>query len=248
MATAKARATLGGAASPRRGDLNIGEVLTQLRDQFPGITASKIRFLEEKGLVTPARTSAGYRKYSDVDVDRLRFVLGLQRDQYLPLKVIKEYVDALDQGTTPPALPGGEVVAPRSLDPHTAEEIGNRGAQLDLTELERRSGASAEFLERLRAERLLSAQDDGLFHESALKIVEACLTLAEKGFEPRHLRAFRTAADREIGMVESAVAPLARRKDAAAAARTADEAENLAGAVLQLHAGLLSGGLAHLDR
>lgn len=248
MVTARARAGLGGAATPRRGDLNIGEVLQQLREQFPGITASKIRFLEEKGLVTPARTSAGYRKYSDTDVERLRFVLGLQRDQYLPLKVIKEYLDAVDQGQTPPTLPGGDVVAPRGLAPRRAEEIDARGTELDLAELARRSGASSEFLERLRSERLLTSDDDGLFHESALKVVEACLTLAEKGFEPRHLRAFRTAADREIGMVESSVAPLARRKDAAAAARTADEAEAVAGAVLQLHAGLLSGGLAHLDR
>jgi DNA-binding transcriptional MerR regulator len=248
VATARARAGLSGATAPRRGDLNIGEVLTQLRDQFASITASKIRFLEEKGLVAPARTSAGYRKYSQNDVERLRFVLGLQRDQYLPLKVIKEYLDAVDAGRTPPALPGGEVVAPRFLDQAQSEELGDRGSELDLAQLERRTGASAEFLQRLVAERLLAPDDDGLFHESCIKVVQSCLTLAEKGFEPRHLRAFRTAADREIGMVESAVAPLARRKDAAAAARAADEAEALSGAVLQLHAGLLSAGLAHLDR
>lgn len=83
----------------RRGPqvLNIGEVLAQLSADFPGMTASKIRFLEEKGLINPRRTPAGYRQYSDGDVERLRFVLALQRDQYLPLKVIKDYLDAIDR-------------------------------------------------------------------------------------------------------------------------------------------------------
>jgi DNA-binding transcriptional MerR regulator len=245
---AQARAGLQPATTPRRGDLNIGEVLTELNDAFPGITASKIRFLEEKGLVTPARTSAGYRKYAQADVERLRFVLGLQRDQYLPLKVIKEYLDAVDQGLTPPALPGGDVVAPRSLDPTAAADLTAKGMDLDRDSLALGCGVSAEFIDRLTAERLLTPDADGRFHDSATKVVKAALTLAEKGFEPRHLRAFRTAADREIGMVEQAVAPLAKRKDAAAAARTADEAASVAEAVLQLHAGLLTAGLAHLDR
>ena len=90
-----------------RGVLNIGEVLGDLSTDFPGISASKIRFLEEKGLVSPQRTAAGYRKYTSQDVERLRFVLALQRDQYLPLKVIKDYLDAIDRGERPESLPGG---------------------------------------------------------------------------------------------------------------------------------------------
>lgn len=98
----------------RRGPqvLNIGEVLAQLSDDFPTMTASKIRFLEEKGLINPKRTPAGYRQYAESDVERLRFVLSLQRDQYLPLKVIKDYLDAIDRGERPENLPPGVSVSP----------------------------------------------------------------------------------------------------------------------------------------
>lgn len=246
--SAQTRAAAERTVAPRRGDLNIGEVLTQLRGEFSGITASKIRFLEEKGLVTPARTSAGYRKYAQGDLDRLRFVLALQRDHYLPLKVIKEYLDAVDEGRQPPQLPGGVTLAPRGLDDAATARISAGKTELDAAEVQRRTGASTAFLDRLGEYGLLEADEDGHFHESALKIVEACLTLAENGFEPRHLRAFRTAADREIGLVESAVAPLSGRKDAAASARASYEAQRLSDAVIRLHAGLLGAGLAHLDR
>ncbi|WP_315973701.1 MerR family transcriptional regulator [Glutamicibacter sp. M10] len=90
----------------RQAALNIGEVLSELKDEFPRVTASKIRFLEDKGLIIPQRTSAGYRKYSSSDVSRLRFILSVQRDQYLPLKVIKDHLDAVDRGEAPEALPG----------------------------------------------------------------------------------------------------------------------------------------------
>src|SRR6476659_11011726 len=116
------------AQAERRGPqvLNIGEVLAQLSDDFPGMTASKIRFLEEKGLINPRRTPAGYRQYSDSDVERLRFVLSLQRDQYLPLKVIKDYLDAIDRGERPEALPGGMALTPRVVSEQLSRELADR--------------------------------------------------------------------------------------------------------------------------
>jgi DNA-binding transcriptional MerR regulator len=111
-ASQPARRALGaGRDSPRSGVLNIGEVLQQLSGDFPQISASKIRFLEEKGLISPQRTPAGYRKYTEQDVERLRFVLALQRDQYLPLKVIKDYLDALDRVWSRSSCPGSSQAA-----------------------------------------------------------------------------------------------------------------------------------------
>lgn len=240
--------SLAAALAPRRGVMNIGEVLSQLAADFTGITASKIRFLEEKGLITPARTAAGYRKYTAADVERLRFILALQRDQYLPLKVIKDYVDAVDRGETPPQLPGGGSLTPREVDDDAARELADHRRPLTRAELEGRTGASAEFVERLLEIGLATADEDGRFSPSAVKAVEACLVLAESGIGPRHLRAFKTAADREIGIIESAVSPLTGRKDASAAARAADAASTIADAVLSLHGALVRGGLAHLDR
>jgi len=228
--------------------MNIGEVLTRLAEDFSGITASKIRFLEEKGLVTPARTAAGYRKYSETDLERLRFILALQRDQYLPLRVIKDYVDAIDRGERPPHLPGGASLTPRGLDDAEAAELAGHLRPLTRAELLGRTSVSDAFLDRLEEYGLVGPDEGGRYREHAVRVVESALVLAESGIEPRHLRAFRTAADRELGLIESAVSTLSSRRDASSSARAADAAASLSEAVLTLHGALLRGGLDHLDR
>lgn len=100
--------------------MSIGEVLEHIHAEFPDVRASKVRFLEERGLMTPARSASGYRKYTQADVDRLRFILALQRDQFLPLKVIKDYLDAIDAGKRPESLPGGLRLEPRSVSQQLA--------------------------------------------------------------------------------------------------------------------------------
>ncbi|MFJ7751274.1 MerR family transcriptional regulator [Arthrobacter sp. NPDC097144] len=248
------RRTLGTGNERLRGRvLNIGEVLSDLSTDFPGISASKIRFLEEKGLVTPQRTAAGYRKYTTADVERLRFVLALQRDQYLPLKVIKDYLDAIDRGERPESLPGGLSLTPRAVSEQLAGELSARTFARGLTfnELVRESGASADLVRNLAEYGLITAPESGadpaVYDEHALKVAKACAKLQAHGIEPRHLRPFRAAADRELGLVESVVAPLASRRDVASKARAAETAREISDLCLNLHSALVNGHIARME-
>ncbi len=226
--------------------LNIGEVLAQLSDDFPSMTASKIRFLEEKGLINPRRTPAGYRQYADSDVERLRFILALQRDQYLPLKVIKDYLDAIDRGERPEHLPAGVSVSPRAVSEELASELNSRVRRLSAEELRAESGASVALLEALLSYGLIS-EANGTFDEHALQVACACVQLEGHGLEPRHLRPFQAAADREFGLVERAVATLTSRKDAASRARAAETAREISDLCLSLHQALVHDRIARMD-
>ncbi|MER2135377.1 MAG: MerR family transcriptional regulator [Arthrobacter sp.] len=244
-----ARRAIGSAAERSRPQvLNIGQVLADLSAEFPGISASKIRFLEEKGLVSPQRTAAGYRKYTSQDVERLRFVLALQRDQYLPLKVIKDYLDAVDRGERPESLPGGISLAPRAVSDQLAEELAarSRARLLSFDELVAESGASAELVRSLISFGLISAEARQ-YDEHALKVAKACRQLEAHGIEPRHLRPFRAAADREIGLVERAIAPVASRRDVASQARAAETAREISDLCLSLHSALVHGQIARME-
>lgn len=244
-----ARRALGSAAERARPRvLNIGQVLADLSAEFPGISASKIRFLEEKGLVSPQRTPAGYRKYASQDVERLRFVLALQRDQYLPLKVIKDYLDAVDRGERPESLPGGITLAPRAVSEQLAEELAarTRARLLSFSELVAESGASVELVRSLISFGLITAPDQQ-YDEHALKVAKACRQLEAHGIEPRHLRPFRAAADREIGLVERVVAPVASRRDVASQARAAETAREISDLCLSLHSALVHGQIARME-
>ena len=247
-ASQPARRALGAGRDPlRSGVLNIGEVLQQLSGDFPQISASKIRFLEEKGLISPQRTPAGYRKYTEQDVERLRFVLALQRDQYLPLKVIKDYLDALDRGERPEALPGGMTLTPRVVSEQLSRELAGRSRALSLAELGEKAGAGQELMADLLGYGLLHQQEAG-YDEHALGVVKACVELQAHGIEPRHLRSFRAAADRQMDLVEGAVAPLASRRDVASKARAAETAKEISGLCLRLHSALVNGDIARMDR
>lgn len=232
----------------RRGPqvLNIGEVLAQLSDDFPGMTASKIRFLEEKGLINPQRTPAGYRQYADTDVERLRFVLALQRDQYLPLRVIKDYLDAIDRGERPDNLPSGVTVSPRIVSDELATELQNKVRRLTEEQLRAESGASVPLLQSL-LEFGLIGHVNGKFDEHALQVARACVQLESHGLEPRHLRPFQAAAEREFGLVERAVAPLTSRKDAASHARAAEAAREISDLCLTLHRALVQDRISRMD-
>lgn len=232
---------------PTRAALNIGEVLSELKQEFPRVTASKIRFLEDKGLIIPQRTSAGYRKYTAEDVNRLRFILSVQRDQYLPLKVIKDHLDALDRGDTPETLPGGAPNAPQLVSQQMAQHAEERSRPVSLAELQGITGASAELVSQLENFGLIQPEA-GLFDESCIQVTKTAVALASHGVEPRHLRQFRLAAEREFSLIESIVGADARRPDVAARARAAEEAREIGEQCLALHDALVQRAISQLDR
>lgn len=236
------------ASGPSRGRMNIGEVLDRLRPDFPGITIPKIRFLEDKGLIKPERTPAGYRKFSAEDVERLRYVLRMQRDHYLPLKVIGEHLDAIDRGLEPPPIEAVVPTVPKvalAADGLPSPESFRRTDQLRLSrrELVKIAEISEELLDQLEQFGLIAASRTGHYDTDCLVIAQTARELADFGFEPRHLRAFKTAADREVGLVEQVVAPHKRSRDAAAAARAEEAVSEIAALSVRLHATLVKAGL-----
>jgi DNA-binding transcriptional MerR regulator len=205
--------------TPSRGSVSIGQVLDELSAEFPDISPSKIRFLEAEGLIQPLRSSSGYRRFSAADIKRLRFILTAQRDEYLPLRVIKERLDALDGAAADRAVP--PVAMTRS-------------------ELLAAAGAAEELLAEL--------EDYGLIRRArsygtqTLSVLLSAVQLGEYGIQPRHLRAVKAAADKEAALVEQAVAPLARQKGSREPALRA--AQDLAGHIARLHTTLVEDGLA----
>lgn len=174
--------------------LSIGQVLERLHDDFADLSPSKLRFLEEQGLIAPERTKSGYRKFSQAHVERLRLILTLQREHYLPLKVIAEVLEEIDAGRDP-VIPGA---APRS-----ASSILTPRRLLSRDELQRLTGASARFIGEAMAAGLIPAAE--VFPHETVAEVTALLRLAERGITPRHLRAMRVAAEREAELIEQAI-------------------------------------------
>ncbi|MFY1670658.1 MerR family transcriptional regulator [Plantactinospora sp. WMMB334] len=247
----RAAAAVPGPGAVARGQplMSIGEVLAQLRVEFPDTTISKLRFLESEGLVEPQRTPAGYRKYSWDDVARLRFVLTAQRDQYLPLRVIREQLAAADRdGLTglERSRPSLVAVGPDGAVPGR-DGAGPVGESSDLrlgrAELLSRSGLGDSLLAELERMGLVVPQPSGWYDADALLVAEAVAGLAAYGLEPRHLRGYRTAADREVGLFAQLLAPLVRQSDPAARARAAEAARELVGLSQRLHAALVRVGL-----
>lgn len=226
---------VGSAASRNSGalpKLSIGQVLQRLGTEHPDLTPSKIRFLEEQGLVHPARTSSGYRKFSDADVERIRTILALQRDYYLPLKVIAEHLESVDRGERP-EMP--TPVAPKSRS--NGGSILSNDAAFGREELQRRSGASKELLEQSQAAGLIPRAST--FHDDDLLLLTALVELERNGIGPRHLRPFRTASQHEIGLIEQALTGVSRKPDSTHRARTEARAMELADALERVRRGLV---------
>ena len=204
--------------TPSRGSVSIGQVLDELSPEFPDVSPSKIRFLESEGLIQPLRSSSGYRRFSAADIKRLRFILTAQRDEYLPLRVIKERLDALDGAAA-----------------HGADAGAVPPVAMTRSELLAAAGAAEELLAEL--------EDYGLIRRArsygtqTLSVLRSAVRLGEYGIQPRHLRVIKAAADRETALVEQAVAPLTRQKGSREPALRA--AQDLAGHIASLHATLV---------
>ncbi|KSU55821.1 MerR family DNA-binding transcriptional regulator [Gordonia sp. JH63] len=219
--------------------MSIGTVLAQLRDDFPDITISKIRFLESEGLVTPERAPSGYRRFSQADCERLRFVLTAQRDRYLPLKVIKEQLDAIDNGNGGFGPGGTRVLSAARGTVAPATDFGARAGRVSRESLIERTGVDSAFVTELQRNGLLTAGPAGFFDEDAVRLVEAAAALASYGLETRHLRAFKVSADREAGLVAQIANPIAKGKGTGARDRAEELVREIAALSVTLHTQLV---------
>ncbi|MBD0422562.1 MerR family transcriptional regulator [Streptomyces sp. NPDC052309] len=229
-----------GTAATDSGPMSIGTVLNVLRDEFPDITISKIRFLESEGLVEPQRTPAGYRKFSAHDVERLGHVLRMQRDHYLPLKVIREHLDAMERGE-PARLP----TLGRQRDAEAVPEPpeGPTPARIGRDELLVAAGIGDEELKEWESYGLITPLADGAYDAEAVTVASLVVQLGRFGIEPRHLRVMKAAADREAGLVDQVVAPLKRHRNPQTRAHAEARTKELAGLAVRLHAALVQTAL-----
>ncbi|WP_454294797.1 transcriptional regulator FtsR [Salana multivorans] len=220
----------------RRPTMNIGAVLAELKREFPTVSHSKIRFLEEQGLVTPDRTPSGYRVFSEADVERLRFALAAQRDSFLPLRVIREKLAALDAGL--------EDV------PVTTAAPAQHGARVGLEELAALVGITPEQVGELTAAGVIVPDAGGRFPASCISVVQLSTELMRQGVDPRHLRMMRTAADRQVDVVAQLTSVLRGRpntpQDSRSRERAVQSANDLSGLLSRLHGALVSAGVERL--
>jgi DNA-binding transcriptional MerR regulator len=219
-------------AQPTRGYLSISEVLAQLRADFPEVSISKIRFLEGEGLIEPARAPSGYRRFDASDVERLRFILTAQRDQYLPLRVIKERLGSGEPADPEP--PDGGPPGPGSHGP---------GALLTRRELLDRAGITEPQLTELESFGLLR-RAGRLYGPDALEVAATAAALGGYGVQPRHLRAIQAAVDRETALIEDVVAPILKQRGPGARELAGQTAAELAALAVRLHQALIEGALA----
>jgi DNA-binding transcriptional MerR regulator len=233
--------------------MSIGAVLDLLRPDFPDVTISKIRFLEAEGLVTPERTPSGYRRFTAYDCARLRFILTAQRDQYLPLKVIKAHLDAQPDGELPRS--GSAYGVPRlvPVDSESAADDGGSVAQsqvrLRREDLLSRSGIDDAMLNELVKGGIVKPGAAGFFDDHSVVIAQCAKALAEYGVEPRHLRAFRSAADRQSDLIAQIAGPVVKAGKAGARDRADDLAREVAALAITLHTSLIKSAVRDvLDR
>jgi DNA-binding transcriptional MerR regulator len=220
---------------PERDELSIGEVINLLRDDFPDVSVSKIRFLESQGLIDPDRTGSGYRQFDTTDVARLRFILQQQRDHFLPLKVIKSKLTLWERGED---ASGAAALSSQSLE--------QDGEPLDRTELLKRSRLDESQLEALIDIGLIRPIPDSVVFppEAGIVAMEA-KRLMDHGLEARHLRAIRLSSERESDLLMQLVAPLLKASNPEAKARARDVLESGADSMQAMHRALLTSELRH---
>lgn len=214
--------------------LSIGQVLSRLTPEFPDLSPSKLRFLEDQGLVHPTRTESGYRKYSPTDLDRLRLVLTLQRDHYLPHRVIRTYLDDIDAGRAP-QIP--VVTAPVEIVPAPARRLRR-------DELLRETGAAASLLDDAVATGLIAPAE--LYGPEIVSLMRELVELRRTGIEPRHLRTLRLNAEREADFIVSALAPLVRTPSDKLAAL--ERAAELSGHLERVRSAIVRNGIQRLGK
>jgi DNA-binding transcriptional MerR regulator len=214
----------------------IGQVLNILDPEFPDLSTSKLRFLEEQGLVTPQRTASGYRKFSEHDVERIRIILELQRTRFLPLKVIGNYLDELDEGKAPVLPSGGDAPAPvmRQL----------RARKLTALELTAQTSISDKLIAEAQELKLLPEEP---FDHSAIEIAKALVNLQRFGISPRHLRGLKASADREIGIIEGVIAPILGKNETVSRSKAAHYAREMEQQFATIRAEIINAAINQIE-
>jgi DNA-binding transcriptional MerR regulator len=236
MTSAASQSTAGGRQPARERMLRIGEVVRRLTAEFPDISISKIRYLEDEGLLTPRRTQGGYRLFSEDDLERLQTILRLQRDEFLPLRVIRDELDAPGQKERKRRRPA---------------VLGQQEDLIGLDELVERAGITAQLAKELEDFGLLAPRGTGAgkrYPDSDIDVASACSQLARYGVDPRHLRTFRTAAGREAALLGQLVSPALRARSNEKRAQGLQDLQQLAELVGELSSLLFWRDLRDLAR
>ena len=230
--------------SKRSDLLTIGEVLNQVRSEFDDISISKIRFLEAEGLIVPSRTKSGYRKFSSSDVEKLRYILRMQRDHYLPLKVIKEHIEAIDRGLKPEIDEIEKPKVPSALV--DLNQLGIKKSNIRVTREELISNTS------ITDQDLKESEDYGLikvladkrhYDDIAVKTARVIAALSGFGLEPRHLKFLKSGSDRESSLIKQIASPMSRSKRPDAGEQALEMMREISNLTNQLHFILVSSTL-----
>ena len=219
---------------------SIGEVLINLKPEFPDVTISKIRFLEAEGLIAPERTASGYRKFYEEDVRRLRRILRLQRDEYLPLRVIRERLEEDGEGGRPPPI------VEKSVEPEDDVVVPSTDLQMTAEELAASTGVEGNIVDQLSSYGLLrprAAGDARFYDGDDLIVLRIVKELFKYGVEPRHLTMYRHFADREAAFFQAIILPVLRQRNPEARRVASESLSDLAGISRRLKQALLRGNL-----
>lgn len=219
--------------------MSIGVVLDRLQQEFDDITVSKIRFLESEGLVSPQRTASGYRRFTEADVERLRYILITQRDNYLPLKVIREQLEAMDNGTVTTMLSAKDASPIVSPENFRAPGV----ARLTSDDLAQQAGVSTETVALLSSAGLIRGDHSGFFTADDVRVAQTCAALEEFGFDIRQLRSLRNTALRQADLISQVTFPVSRSKSDTARERATELSQQMMALVVSLHASLVKNAL-----
>lgn len=225
--------------------MSIGVVLERLRAEFPDVTVSKIRFLESEGLITPQRTASGYRRFTEQDVERLRYILVTQRDNYLPLKVIREQLEAMDSGQVAAIVSGASTAPVADAEPMISPENFRAPSATHLTsdDVAAQAQVAGDIVDEFVKVGLIAPDAVGRFNADDVRTVSTAVALSEFGLDTRHLKTLRTAAARQADMIGQVTEPIAKSGKITAKQKAEEIGQQMSALVVSLHASLVKNEL-----
>lgn len=228
--------------APRSGTktMSIGVVIKCLSEEFPDVTVSKIRFLESEGLISPERTQSGYRRFTEADVERLRYILITQRDNYLPLKVIREQLEAMDSGKVTAVMNGQNTADPLIAPEQFAAPAATRLTDDDIAE---QSECDPQVVAQCIDAGLIVPDASGMFTLDDVRVVSTAVSLTDFGLDSRHLKRIRLSASRQADLIEQVTDPVAKSGRAAAKQEAGEVSQQMTALVVSLHAALVKNEL-----